>query len=127
MALPVNQPLTEWNLNAHLADVTTSGGTAICYTPAPFQGRVTRVYATQYLGASGGTAAITTAINGTTISGCSMLFAVTTGLAGFVYSATPTDRAQTHFSEGDVISFLSDGAPTDATVPATFTAVVRRV
>ena len=29
--------------------------------------------------------------------------------------------------EGDVIGFISDGAGADATIPASFTAVVRRI
>ena len=127
MALPVNRPLQEWNLNVHLADVTTSGATAICYTPTPFRGKVTRVYAAQYLGASGGAAVVTTAINGTAITGGTLTFSVTSGLAGLVYSATPTADSTTYFNEGDVISFSSDGAPTNATVAANFTAVVRRI
>jgi hypothetical protein len=127
MALPVNRPLQEWNLDVHLADITTSGATADAYVPCPFRGRLVRVYASQYVHASGGACVISTAINGTAISGASMTFAVTTGLPGFVYSATPTDSSVTHFNEGDVIRFRSSGAATDGTVPATFTAVVRRV
>lgn len=127
MALPANRPLTEWNLDVHLADITTSGATAVCYVPAPFRGRITRVYAAQYNTATGGAAIITTAINGVTVSGCTMTFSVTSGLAGNVYTGVPTDRSVTHFNEGDAISFTSDGAPTNGTVPATFTAVVRRV
>lgn len=127
MALPVNRGLQEWNLNVHLADITTSGATAVCFVPTPFRGKIVRVYAAQYNTATGGAAAITTAINGTAVTGATMTFSTTSGLPGNVYSATPTADSTCYFNEGDVISFTSDGAPTDATVAANFTAVVRRI
>lgn len=128
MALPVNRPLQEWNIDFHLADVTTSGTEACAaFAPAPFKGKIVRVYSTQYTGASGAATVINTNINGTAVTGASMTWTTTTGLAGKVYSATPTADATTYFNEGDVIGMTSTGASDDGTVAVTLTAVVRRV
>lgn len=129
MAYPVNRPLSEWALTAHLADITTSGGTAVAYMPVPFRGRLTRVYRTQYDTASGGAAVVTVAINGVAVNGAALTFSTTTGQAGRVYASGDLAAVGTNtgVSEGDVISFTSDGAPTDGTVAANFTAVLRRM
>jgi len=66
MALPVNRPLKEWNLDTHLANITTSGATAVCFTPVPFTGVVTRVYGAQYAVVSGGASIVSAAVNGGT-------------------------------------------------------------
>ena len=134
MPLPINRPLQEYNLECHLADITTSGGTAVAFTPVPTRGVITRVYAAQYNTATGGAAIITVAKkdgqtgNTVTVSGCEMTFSTTSGQAGRVYSAVPSHPlgSAAAVSEGDVLSFTSNGAPTDATVPATFTAIIRR-
>jgi hypothetical protein len=93
-----------------------------------------RVYAAQYNTATGGAAVITVAKkdaktgNTVTISGATMTFSTTSGLAGNVYSAVPSHPlgSAVDLSEGDALIFTSDGAPTNGTVPATFTAVIRR-
>ncbi len=130
MALPVNRPLHEWNLDCHMKDTTTSGvDRCVAYTAAPFRGRVVRVYAALYANLSGTASVITTKIGSTTLSGCTISL-TTSGVStptGYVFSATPTDSSVTYFNEGDVISFTSDGAAGDATNAATCTAILRRV
>ena len=66
MALPVNRPLKEWNLDTPFANITTSGATAVCFTPVPFIGVVTRVYGAQYAVVSGGASIVSAAVNGGT-------------------------------------------------------------
>jgi hypothetical protein len=103
--------------------------------PAPFRGRIERVYGVLYAPATETASNITVtkkdAIAGTTvtISGLTMALATVSGVAGQVFSAVPSHPLgiPASISEGDVIGFISDGAGADATVPASFTAIVRRV
>ena len=136
MALPVNRPLQEIALSAHLKDVTTSGA-ELCatYIPAPFRGRIERVYATLYATATGTASNITVtkrdAISGltVTVSGLTMALATASGVAGQTFTASPAHPlgVPASISEGNSIGFISDGAGADATVPCHFTAVLRRI
>jgi len=129
MALPVNRPLKEWNLDTHLANITTSGATAVCFTPVPFIVVVTRVYGAQYAVVSGGASIVSATVNGGTPF-ATMTFTSGTAAGQVVTPVLGTDTmvpAQgVPVVEGDVISFGSDGGSADGTVACTFTAVLRR-
>ena len=63
------------------------------------------------------------------VSRLTINLATVSGVAGQVFSATPSHPlgAAAEVNQGSVIAFVSNGAGADATVPASFTAVLRRI
>jgi hypothetical protein len=121
--------LREHNLDVHLANVTTSGATAVAYVPVPFTGVVVRAYGCQYASVSGAPTTVTVSkidsLTGTSATIGTIVFA--TGAAtGLVTQAADVSALGVGVSEGDAIAFTSDGASDNGTVPATFTAILRR-
>ena len=92
---------------------------AVSYIRAPFRGKILKVGVIQS-GAVTGTSTVTTAINGTSITGGSL--SVTAGSAGTMFTATPT--AANNVVEDDVVSFTPAGAT--GTVTGTVFAVFRK-
>ena len=108
MALPEPHPLSEVQV---MAFTSSLGATPVAtYVRAPFRGKVLKVGVVQS-GAVTGTSTVTTAINGTAITGGAV--AVTAGAAGSHFSATPA--ALNDVNEDDVISFTPAGATGAAT------------
>jgi len=117
MALTVNHPtLQEQTVFAYSSSL---GGTPIvAYARVPFRGKVVKIGVVQN-GAVTGTSTVTTAINGTAITGGAL--SVTGGSAGTLFSAVPT--AANKVAEDDVISFTPAGAT--GTVTGACFAVIR--
>jgi len=103
MALTNNFPLTVVEVTAYSSSL---GGTPIvAYAHAPCRGKILEVGVIQN-GAVTGTSTVTTAINGTAITGGAV--SVTGGSAGSLFTASPT--AANLVAEDDVISFTPAGA-----------------
>ncbi len=126
MALPLRNGLEMVHLQAFSVDVTTSGADR-CYAGivSPVRGRLVRVKAVPYGTTSGTANAITVKIGTVTVSGASLSFTSGSASAGVLLSATTTNFPIVQ--QGDVISFNSDGAGTDATVGTMFQASIRRI
>lgn len=104
MALTVNHPLIrEHTLTAYSSSL---GATPIvAYARAPFRGKIVKTGVIQN-GAVTGTSTVTTAINGTSVTGGAL--SVTGGSAGTLFSAVPT--AAHRVQEDDIISWTPAGA-----------------
>lgn len=126
MALPNRNGLEMVHLNAHSLDVTTSGADR-CYAAivSPVRGRLVRYKATCYTTTSGTADAITVKIGTTTVSGVDGMSFVSGHAAGFCY--TDVTKNSPIVQQGDIISFNSDGAGTNATVACCFQATLRRI
>jgi hypothetical protein len=108
MALPELHPLNEAQVMAFTAQI---GGTpAPAFVRAPFRGKVLKVGVVQSAAVTG-TSTITTAINGTAITGGAL--AATGGGVGSHFSAVPSGANDVN--EDDVISFTPAGATGSAT------------
>ena len=117
MALTKNHPLTEHVLYAYSSSLGTSP--IVAYARAPFRGKITKVGVIQN-GAVTGTSTVTTAINGTSITGGAV--SVTAGSAGSLFTASPT--AANTVAEDDVVSFTPAGA-TGTVTGQCFAVIVR--
>lgn len=117
MALPVNHPLNEVQLDTYSSSIGATP--TVGYVRSPYRGKILKVGCIQS-GAVTGTSTIATAINGTAITGGSI--AVTAGSAGTLFSATPT--AAQRVNEDDVISFTPSGAT--GTVTGNMFVVIRK-
>lgn len=108
MALPELHPISEAQVMAFTSQI---GATPVAtHVRAPFRGKVLKVGVVQSAAVTG-TSTITTAINGTGITGGAI--AATAGAAGSHFSAVPTGANDVN--EDDVISFTPAGATGSAT------------
>lgn len=121
MALPVPRPISETEVSAYMADISTASS---AFTVAPCRGRIVRAYSTIYNAITGADAVWTMEINGTAITGISVTVANSGSAAGDVDTGLPT-ASNNVVNEGDTIEFVSDGA-SSTTCPATFVAVIDR-
>lgn len=121
MALPELHPLSEYVVFAHTDSVGASAVTA--RTVAPFKGKIMKVGSILGGAITTADATVTTAINGTTVTGGTITITASGAAAGDRDEATPT--AANDVNEGDGISFASAGA-SGASIPCTFYAVIRR-
>jgi hypothetical protein len=112
--------LNDYFLTVKMADVSTAGSVHVV---APDNGKIIKVMSVIDGAIATDDAGITTKINGTAVTGGAITIANTSSAAGDVDSAEPT--AANAVSEGDYISFTTDGASTN-TVAATFTVIIRR-
>ena len=113
MALTVNHPmLKETRIYGRISD--SAAASTACYIPVPLRGKVVKVVVV-------GDAAvdsdriITTAIGtgaGTAITGGAITMTASGSAAGSIFTATPTGANDVN--EGDVISFITDGAGSTA-------------
>jgi hypothetical protein len=118
MALTTPHPLSEAVVNAYSDALFGSPGT-VAFARVPFRGKIVKVGVVQSAAVTG-TATVTTAINGTAVTGGGL--SVTGGSADTAFTASPT--ALNAVAEDDVISF----SPTGATGAGKghFFAVIRR-
>ena len=121
MALPELHPLSELQVTCFTASVGTNPIAA--HVRAPFRGKILKVWSILGATISGGDATITTAINGTAITGGAITIANSGSAVGDYDSADPT--AANDVNENDVISFTPAGATATAGACA-FGAVIRR-
>ena len=112
--------LNDYFLTVKLSDVSTAGS---AYVVAPDAGKIIKIYSVLGGAIATADAGITTKINGTAVTGGGITIANASSAAGDVDTAEPT--AANSVSEGDYISFTTDGASTN-TVAATFTVIIRR-
>jgi len=112
--------LNDYFLTVKMADVSTAGSVHVV---APDNGKIIKVMSVIDGAIATANAGITTKINGTAVTGGAITIANASSAAGDVDSAEPT--AANAVSEGDYISFTTDGASTN-TVAATFTVIIRR-
>jgi hypothetical protein len=122
MALPVPRPISETQVSAYMADLSTASS---AFTVAPCRGRIVRAYSTIYNAITGADAVWTMEINGTAITGVSVTVANSGSAGGDVDTGTPTAVSTTYVNEGDTIEFVSDGA-SSTTCPTMFVAVIER-
>lgn len=120
MALPVNHPLTEEQIECHSASI---GGTpAAAYVRVPFRGKVVKVGMVTGGVITSADCSVAVAVNGTAVTGATLTATVASAAAGQHFSATPSGANTVN--EDDVISFTPSGA-SGSSIPGMFYAVVR--
>lgn len=120
MALPVNHPLNEYVVYAYSGSVGASPVAAYAYVPT--RGKVVKVGSVLGAALSSSDATVTTAINGTAITGGSFTITQSGSAAGDIDTATPTGADTVN--EGDYISW-TPASGGGASVPGHFFAVIR--
>lgn len=121
MALTQNKPLHEETAHCHSASIASTPVAA--YTRAPVRGKIVKVWSISGDAITVADCTVTTAINGTEITGGAITVANASSAAGDYDEATPTGA--NYVNEGDVISFTPAGA-TGTAVTGSFGAVIRR-
>ena len=121
MALTNLHPVSEAVVYAHSASVGSSPIAALAV--APFRGKIVKVGCVLVSGISTSNLLVSTAINGTAITGGGFSVTATSSVAGTMGSAVPTGANVV--VEDDYITFTPSVAA-GTTVPATFFAVIRR-
>lgn len=116
-AYPGKRPLADKYLNAQLADLSSAGTVTV---PVAGQGQLIGLRLTRSATTTG-TAAITVAVNGTTVPSAAL--SVTAGANTAVISANIPPVA---VKDGDALTFTTDGGSTNASVGA-ITAVIREL
>lgn len=96
-------------LTIELDDISTA---STSYAAVPFSGTIDKIYSVLHGAISGSDAAITTAIDGVSITNGSITVAQSGSAAGDLDSATPS--ANKTVSAGSVVSVATDGASTGA-------------
>ncbi len=121
MALPVPRPISETQVAAYMADLSTPSS---AFVVAPCRGRIVRAYSTIYAAITGADAAWTLEVNGIAVTGISVTVTQSGSAAGDVDIGLPTGSNH-YVNEGDAIEFVSDGA-SSTSCPTMFTAVIER-
>jgi hypothetical protein len=122
VALPVNRPLNIERVYAYLADQSTA---STAYARAPVNGAIVEIGVINYAAVTTAPNVLTAAINGTAITGISISSTNSGAAAGDTYTDEPSGTAQNRtVTEGDKISFISDGAGS-GTVPCMFYADIK--
>jgi hypothetical protein len=119
MSLPEHAPAFDRALTAYHADIGTPSS---AFVYCPFSGRIVSVNYVEHAAVSGGDAAITTKVNGTSIGATGQAVIAASGSgAGVRGSILPSGAVVV---AGDSIEIASDGAPSSVS-PVTWTVVVR--
>src|SRR5262245_54076813 len=121
MPLPANHPVNELVVQAFSRSIGASPEAA--YVRAPFRGQIIKLGCVTQGAITTADATITTAINGTAITGGSVTVTLSGAAAGQHFSATPT--AARDVVEDDVVSFTPSGA-SGATIGGQMYAVFKR-
>lgn len=122
MALPSNRPLNEVYITGQMADLATADSTA--YLVATHRGRVKRAYTIIANAITTANGSVAVKINGTTVG--TITVTQSSSAAGDVDTVYLGYQGTANFvNEGDVISFVSDGAA-DTTTITRCTAVIER-
>ncbi len=119
MAYPSNRPLNVIRVYAHMADVSAAGS---AFTVSPCRGKIIKMGSVIHVAITSTDSAVTSKINGTSITGGAWTIAQSGAAAGDVDTAVPTAAFQVN--EDDVIEFITDGA-SSTTAPTTFFADIR--
>ena len=108
MALPEHLPYIDRALTAYHADIGTASS---AYVYCPFNGRIVSIHYVEHAAVSGGDAAITTKINGTTIGATGAATIAASGSASGVRGTITPGVTNAIVVAGDYIELASDGAP----------------
>ena len=112
--------LNDYFISGTMTDVGTAGS---IYINVPDRGKIIKIISVLHGAITVADSLITTAINGTTVTGGGMTIAYTGSAAGNVTTAEPT--AANNVEEGDYIKITSDGAASSVAA-ITFTVIIRR-
>src|SRR5262245_2879380 len=123
MSLPFRAHVGDVPVTVHMADFTT--GTPSCYGTSPIKGRIVRIRAVPQ-GDTTGASTLTAKINGTAITGGTILLSQTGGTATVTDLATIKDTT-VNVLENDKVSFTTDGNSSDGTVACNVSFTVRPV
>jgi hypothetical protein len=106
MALPENRPFDRVYLSAYMADVSTASS---AFVTSPVRGYVKRIRGELFNAITGADSTITAEINGTAITGISIVVANSGSAAGDTYSDTPTSLTTSFVNPGDSLEVISNG------------------
>jgi len=112
--------LNDYFLTARLADVSAASSVNLS---VPDDGKIVKIISVLGGAITTANAAVTTSINGTTVTGGGFTVAFTSSAAGDIDTAEPT--ALNSVSEGDFITITSDGG-SSTSQPIDVTVIVRR-
>jgi len=112
--------LNDYFLTARLADVSAASSVNLS---VPDDGKIVKIISVLGGAITTANAAVTTSINGTTVTGGGFTVAFTSSAAGDIDTAEPT--ALNSVSEGDFITITSDGG-SSTSQPIDVTVIIRR-
>lgn len=122
MALPSNRPLNEVYITGHMADLATASDTA--YLVATHRGRLKRAYSVIANAITTANGSISVKVRGATVG--TITVTQSSSAAGDVDTVYLGYQGTNNFvNEGDLITFVSDGAA-DTTTITRCTAVIER-
>lgn len=112
--------LNDYFLTARLADVSAASSVNIA---VPDRGKIIKIISVLGGAITTANSAVTTAVNGTAVTGGSFTVAYSGSAAGDIDTAEPT--AANNVEEGDYITITSDGG-SSTTQPIDITVIIRR-
>jgi len=123
MALPMNTPLNNVYLTAHLADISAASST---FVACPVRAQIIKAYSTIHGAITGADCTWSLEVNDTAVTGSTVTIANSGSAAGDVDETGDLAGSTTFVNPGDRIEFKSAGE-SSTTALATFTVVLRIV